>query len=113
MGKVITSPVKRYPGTVTLAYPMTYPQYAAWQKAIAGLPKEITIGKTATDDENAQTILPGICACVETWNLAGIGEHLTPETFPASPRISSARLIIWLISEINAIIAEEDESPLS
>lgn len=113
MGKVITSPVKRYAGTVTLAYPLTYPQYSAWRKAVETLPGGVTWGETIGNDDLVLAILPGVCACVETWGLAGMGEHVTPETFPATPRIASARLLIWLIGEINKIIAEEDESPLS
>lgn len=113
MGKVITSPVKRYAGSVTLSYPLSYPQYSQWRKAIESLPDGVTLGETVSDDSLVLAMLPGVCACVEKWELAGMGEHITPDTFPATPRIASARLLIWLISEINAVIAEEDESPLS
>lgn len=111
MGKIITSPVKRFPGTVTLGYPLTYPQLIAWRKAVDNLPDGAKISETAADDNLALAILPGVCACVEKWELAGL-ENITPQTFPATPRIASARLLIWLISEINAVIAEDDESPL-
>ena len=113
MSKVITSPVKKYSGTVTLAYPLTYPQYAAWRKAIDNLPDGVKWGEVVTDDALVLAMLPGVCACVETWGLAGMGDHVTPDTFPATPRLASARLLIWLIGEINQIIAEEDDSPLS
>lgn len=113
MSKVITSPVKRFSGTVTLSYPLTYPQYSAWRKAIDTLPDGATLGDTVSDDSLVLAMLPGICACVEKWELAGMGEHVSPVDFPATPRIASAKLLIWLISEINNIIAEEDESPLA
>ena len=113
MSKVITSPVKRYSGTVTLSYPLTYPQYAAWRKAIESLPDGAKWGEVVGNDDLVLAMLPGVCACVEKWELAGMGEHVSPMDFPATPRIASARLLIWLIGEITSIVAEEDDSPLS
>jgi len=104
MPKRISSPSSRYPGEVVLADPLTLPQALAWEKAI----------RTAqTNDDNATitdvnyAILPGVCACVEKWELEGLGE-LTPDTFPASPRKASIELINWLISEITRIYVGEE-----
>jgi len=115
MSKVITSAVKRFPGTVTLVYPFTYPVYTAWKNAVKQFEPGTRIGTVSLDDDMVQIAIQGICACIEKWDIEEIkGEAprgtVTPETFPASPRISSARLISWLMSEINKVIAEEDET---
>lgn len=105
MSKIITSPVKRFPGTVTLADPLTFPQYLAWQRALNSA--------QAHRDDNAEfvgTLLPGLFACVESWSLTGFPESVTPATFPATPRISSDRIVGWLIREIGALIREADEA---
>lgn len=106
MSRLITSPVKKWPGTVTLADPLTFPQYIAWKDAIAGAPdpKEDFTRYCAA-------LLVGICACVEKWNLEGLGQ-LSPETFPASPRRASDQLLTWLVREIDRqIMAADDTDP--
>lgn len=105
MSKRISSPSLRWPGSVVFSDPLTLPQALAWEKAIREVQKregEITI----TDVNYA--ILPGICACVEKWELDGLGE-LTPDTFPATPRNKSIELINWLMGEITRIYVGEEE----
>ena len=105
MSKRISSPSLRWPGAVILSDPMTLPQALAWERAIRavqGSKDDITI----TDVNYA--ILPGICACVEKWELEGL-EQLTPDTFPATPRMKSAELIAWLTGEITRIYVGEEE----
>lgn len=102
MGKTIESPSKKWTGSVVLSDPLTLPQALAWEKCIRNarnLEGEITI----TDINNA--MLPGILACVETWELEG----LDPNKFPASPRKQSRDLITWLINEITRIYMGEEE----
>lgn len=110
MSKVITSPVDKWPGTVTLHDPLTFPQVLAFQDA---LDEARALGGEASVSKVNYTLLPGIFQCVETWELDGIGENPTPDTFPASPALSSAKLISWLIEEVTALFQEANEVPLA
>lgn len=109
MSKVIQSPVKRWPGTVVLSDPLAFPQYMAWQEAVEKAQEIIKIGE-ATQADLDHALLPGVCACVEQWQLDGAGSF-TPENFPATPRRSSAALIAWLVREISALVTEADDLP--
>ena len=56
----------------------------------------------------------GVVALVEQWDLGGyFPTGVTPDTVPFIPRVPSIKLLAWLISEINAIIGEEDDLPLA
>ena len=108
MSKVITSPVKRWPGTVTLSDPLSYPQVFAFQNAL-DISKEL--GGGASVDQFHYALLPGCCKCVEKWDLVGLPDVLTPDTFPATPRKSAAELVSWLIGEIVLLYQEAEEIP--
>jgi hypothetical protein len=113
MPKIITSPVKRWPGTVTLLDPIPFPAYNAWTDAIeaAQVKKEnLTTLDAAIIPELAQALLPGIMAMVIKWDLAGL-ENVTVATFPAAPRQPSIRLLVWLIGEIVTLVNAEDADP--
>ena len=108
MPKIIESPVKKWPGTVTLADPLTFPQFRAWSTAIIGA-QEIQRAEGLQSDYDA-ALLPGIIACVETWGLNhGFPAAPTVENFPATPRLSSAKLVAWLVAEIARVANEADE----
>jgi hypothetical protein len=107
MSKVITSPVKKFPGTVTISDPLTYPQCFALED---GFEAVAALDKNAGPRRIRYAVLPGIMACVEAWNIEGFPENVTAETFPASPGIASAELLDWLIGEITAI-QKGDEVP--
>ena len=107
MSKVITSPVRKWPGTVTLADPLTFPQFMAWRKAMTNA-KELMDEKDVSPMDEA--VLPGICACVEEWHLNGQTQY-TPETFPATPRRASNKLVAWLVDEISSLVTEAEEIP--
>jgi len=105
MSKRITSPSLRWPGAVVLSDPLTLPQALAWEKAIRHVQQnkdEVTI----TDVNYA--MMPGICACVEKWELEGL-EQVTPDTFPATPRRASIELASWLVDEITRLYRGEEE----
>ena len=109
MSKIITSPVKRFPGTVTLSDPLTFPQAVAWEKAIrASQEAGLNVGFA----EQMALALPGLLACAEAWHLANIPEIPTPENFPSTPRVAVANLLAWLMGEISAIYdLDESEDP--
>jgi len=114
MGKTITSPVKKWPGSVTLFDPLTYPQLIQWQTAIERaneIKADITFADAALMPSVTMALLPGICACVEKWELEGLPASISPESLPATPRQSAGRLIIWLVGEIGKLADEADEIP--
>lgn len=104
MSKLIISPVKKWPGSVTLQDPLLFPAYMKLKAALDE--------GQAAEDVSAKTslVLPGLCACVESWDLKGLGQ-ITPDTFPASPMRASAELFAWLMGEIMALLIEAEEVP--
>lgn len=110
MSKTITSPIKRWSGTVTIAEPLTFPQAQAIENAMRPVSqdnvKDGRVWLSVTD--TAQ--LPAVLLCVEKWDLENF--VLTPEgTPPASPRVDSHKLIDWLFGEITKIYFGEAEIP--
>lgn len=104
MSKVITSPVKRFPGTVTIADPLTFPQAIAVERCIAA----VRALENPTLLEVNNVWVPAIDACVEEWHLEGVNGSI-----PATPRQSSAKLVAWLINEIGVLFAESEDVPLA
>ena len=125
MSKTIVSPVKKWPGSVTISDPLNISQAMAFEEAINGLQEfRATLPKYEVTDKNGNKksvvdtlsakyrslLIPGICACVEKWELDGL-RVVTPDNFPATPKLSSARLALWLSDEITNLYREADEIP--
>lgn len=116
MSKVCTSPVKKWPGTVVISDPLSYPQLLRFREAL-GITK--TVEKDADGDPDwvavNHAVLPGVMACIEEYHLQGFPEHPTietgPDAFPSTPPQSASRLLAWLINEINALMAEAEPDP--
>ena len=110
MPKVITSPIKRWPGSVTIADPLTIPQA-----------QMIEAGMKQPDAQEGERVwltiidsakLPAVIGCVEKWelenfphtvgmqNLTGVMPAITIANFPASPRGDSHKLIDWIFREM-------------
>lgn len=104
MSKIITSSLKRWPGTVVLQDPILWPAYMALRNGID------QAAKAEDEDEKVRLTLPGMCACVEEWHLDGLGQ-LTPETFPASPRLSAFKLFTWILGAEIEVLTEAEEVP--
>ena len=113
MSKVITSPVKLWPGTVTLPDWLSLQQEAAWEEVIEGLEGEQVLG-LAAKAKSALLFVPVITGIVQSWELGG-GFPCPPtlDTWPATPKISSALLLAWLIGEISAMHNEAVSIPLA
>lgn len=107
MSKTILSPVAKWKGSVVISDPLTFPQSIAFEDALA---KAKAIGPEGAKAEYYAALLPGIFACVEKWELEGL-KQVTVETFPSTPRMSSARLVVWLTNEINELYSEGEEIP--
>lgn len=108
MSKVITSPVDRWPGTVTLSDPLTFPQSLAVEDALAAAQE---LGEEASQRRQNYTVLPGLLGCVEKWDLDGFPEKPTADTFPSTPALAAAELIAWLIEEIISLYYEAEPDP--
>lgn len=107
MPKTITSPVKHFPGTVTLSDPLTFPQTFAFEDATEVSQK---LGKDASFNRHLHALLPGILACVENWDIKGIANP-TPGTFPSTPSAAVIDLLTWLVNEITILYQEAVEIP--
>ena len=109
MSKIVKSTIKRFPGSVTLYEPLSFPMVIAFEEAIADGAALIKDGEARQSEYN-YSLLPAACACVEEWNLEGLGD-LTPDNFPANPRKSSTQLVAWLVDEIINLFTEDEEVP--
>jgi len=114
MPKRITSPSSRWPGAVVFSDPLTMPQALAWQRARQEVDKlRVTIPVINEKGEEIFPIrddvimeeiniaqIPGIIACVDSWELEEFPQVITPDNFPSSPRLKNIELIAWLVSTI-------------
>ena len=105
MSKIITSPVKRFPGTVTLQDPLYYPQVIAFQRAVDAA-QALPAGSYQIEYDRA--VLPGLLAAVEEWNITGVDKHPTPDTFPVSPIKAAHALHAWLMQEVGILFAGDE-----
>lgn len=99
MGKLIHSPVDKFPGDVTLLNPVPYPAYIEWEKALIfeGTPKE-------TDKQ--QALFKGVRAMVEKWEIP----NFDIDNPPAAPnRVAIINLLAWLVTEIGIVINGESD----
>lgn len=119
MSKVITSPVNRFPGTVTIPSPPNFAQWMSWlaarQNALLEKAKGMgednpgmTYAEVGFEDAYTVATLPGILSVVEQWSIEGIPEAPSMETFPAAPRRSVGALVVWLAREIDAVMFEDE-----
>lgn len=105
MSRTITSPVKRFSGSVVLPDALTYPQLMAYMDAV-------DVSSTEKDNVRAKiAMLPGVIACVEKWSLDGVPSDPTAETFPSTPLKSSLAVVAWVQREINKLIFDGDSLP--
>lgn len=107
MSKIITSPVKQFPGTVTISDPLSFPQSIAFEKAI----NETSGREDMLQQEYDFAFIPVIISCVEEWNLNGFPDVVTADNFPSTPRVASNKLIAWLIEQILSLFMEGEEVP--
>ena len=117
MAKVIRSPSKRWPGTVTLADPMNYDQVRAIESGLdEGAKTEpsayMSLGGSVEmiwSSKLTQMKLPAIFACVEKWDLENFPEDVNELTFPATPRGAANELSAWLFGEMMKVYYGEME----
>jgi hypothetical protein len=107
--KIISSPVKAFPGEIVLPDYLTLPQCLAFEAAnrdCAELREKSA--KLPSRTELDAINLPMIWGIVQEWRIQRI---TTLEAFPFTPRIESAELIAWLMNEIAGMYIGEVEIP--
>jgi hypothetical protein len=112
MSKTIESPVKRWPGTVTLSEPLSLPQKGAWEDA-QGVASAAHVRGGMAFSWMAH-ILPGILACVEKWELGGDWPKYPSVTnVPCAQKDTDelAELILWLTKEIQILFFDATDIP--
>ena len=106
MDKIVKSPVKKWPGTIAIVNPLSFPQVIAIEDAIQQareLGEGISIGKYHS------VLLDAFLDCVSDWNLEGLENPPVP--FPATPRLASTELIAFIIGEVMQLFNESSENP--
>lgn len=56
-------------------------------------------------------IIPAIVKCVDKFEIEGLPEKLTLETFPATPRSKATAFVSWCFNQLMTIYAGEQEVP--
>jgi hypothetical protein len=105
MGKLIHSPVDKFPGDVTLFDPVPYPAYIEWEKALRfeGMPDDKEEQKGLFKQ---QALFNGARAMVEKWEIP----NFDIDNPPAAPnRVAIVRLLSWLVAEIGIVIKGESD----
>lgn len=90
MAKIIQSPLPGYPGFVVLSDPLSIEQVICFQESVEAARGETDVLKIA------RALLPGVCACVECWSVAGVEKRPTAGDFP----MGAASLIVTLMMEL-------------
>lgn len=108
MSKTLTSPVKRWPGTIILSDPLSMDQVIEFNRAIDNA-KLFDSNNQLFEYANALT--PGIFACVEKWDLIGLERLIEKKSLPGTPAKDSTLLMSWLIKSITELFNEAEEIP--
>jgi hypothetical protein len=103
MSRKIEINTKTFKGSVTIADPITIPMALLIDEAM-GPPPE----KKEQDGNTKKVwltpidvrILPAVLACVEKWEVSGIPENVTEDTYPASPRADSHSVLMDIFNEL-------------
>jgi hypothetical protein len=107
LSKIVTSGVKGFTGTVTLVDPLTYPVYTQYLDALEAAQEH----RTERPDLGYLALLPGVLACVESFQVDGVPEHATVDTFPATPARRAAEFLGFLVVEVSGLITEAEIVP--
>ncbi len=103
MGKVVVSPVKAIPGSITLISPVPLDPYLDWVDTHSQL------GESKRIKEQIAVMLPAVCELIEVASIEGLPANPTPADFgKLKPGAAAMELVIWLIGECRQIVAAED-----
>ena len=110
MSKTVTYKGAKFAGSVTFSDPLTLDQEAAFEIANGAYKEAQLRAGTPGAATSARAFLPAILACVEKWQLAGIPESVTIETWPLRPRAAMIELLAFLIGEIGKLYADSTDT---
>ena len=108
MSTVHESPVKKFPGSVTIPDFLNYPQVLAFREAVQAAQE---LGEGAKLVEYNHALLPGVIPCVEKWEIPSLPQVISADNFPVAPTQASQRLTAWLIGLVTALMNEADDIP--
>jgi len=97
----------KWKGEVVFYDPLSIPQGAEWEYALARNAKALKDGGQAM--ASVEALLPGVLACVAEWRLKGFPEKVTVDNFPSKPKKDLLNLMEWLIKAITDIYKEDDD----
>lgn len=103
MSKIVTSPIKRFPGTVTLPDPMSWDQLSRWGDFVVGL------GKNSF--ANLLTEAEFIPAFVEKIDIENFPQH--PTVDPPKHLKDFASLMSWIMNEVLIVINGDEITPFT
>lgn len=119
MTNVRTSPIKQFPGSIRLIDPVVLPAVAKYEQAMLDgreLTREYTpeggkfpVGLAAAN--YYATILPGVFAIVEGFEIEGIPTNPTVESFPYKPKKAAELLVAWLVDTVKQYVEEDNQVP--
>lgn len=96
MGKSITCPVKRWPGTIVIAHPMTLPQVALFQRIMVDA-QNVEDGTLIS--EWCSGAWPKMRPLIEDWEIKKL-PFPDDDKFPGHPIKAVDEFFIWLYGEL-------------
>ena len=103
MSKVITSPIKRYPGTVTLPDPLTWDQLSRWGDFVSNFK-----GNTFDNLHAEAAFLPGFVEAIDIQNFPK-----DPANNPPKHLKDFSALMDWIVGEVLITIEGEEIDPFT
>lgn len=103
---IITSTIPQLPGTVEMLDTWSFDQVLAFERALAEI-RQSSDKRTAAD----KITIAGLLPILHNWQITGIPDSPTVETFPATPRRATAELIALLLDQAVKIYVGEIEIP--
>lgn len=107
---IITSPVKKFPGTVEIYNQLTLPQVELIEECFDNLPSMKEGGVVALTSLDKPR-LAAILACVKEWKLENYPVPTSMETFTLSPRRATHQLIDYIFNHILLVYNGEIDIP--
>lgn len=102
--RLITSPVKEFPGTIEMPDFLTLPQVVEYSNV-----SNEANGKG--NWEKQMLLLPVQVKLTGVWHISGLTDHPDVSVFPFTPAQPSASLLLWLHGEIVNMIMGENTIP--
>jgi len=110
MSKVVEYTGKKFSGKATLMDPIPFALVCEWEDhrdslADEGWTKEyLEQNGIRALRKYSVMMLPVTLKCFERFELAGLPEHMTFETFPGTPRDDTKALAVFLMGEVSRLI---------